>query len=104
MLLKLVYGTSGVLYIEVQSGRSEGAYSRLAPIRSNSGSSTKPTGTNSAHPSMPPPNDTLSSTISENTTRLCTSTSGVSPSAEPSAMPAPTCPGVPSECSVLMID
>ena len=36
--------------------------------------------------------------------RLCSSNSGVSPSAEPSAMPAATCPGVPAECSVLIID
>ena len=42
--------------------------------------------------------------MSEKTTRLWTFISGVRPSAEPSAMPAATCPGVPSECSVLMID
>ena len=30
--------------------------------------------------------------------------SGVSPSTDPRAMPAATWPGVPSECSVLMID
>ena len=56
-------------------------------MRSNTGSSRNPTGTNSAHPSMPPPNDTLSSTISEKTIRLWTFISGVRPSAEPSAMP-----------------
>ena len=73
-------------------------------MRSNTGSRRNPNGTNSAHPSIPPPNDTLSSTISENTMRLWTLISGVRPSAEPSAMPTATCPGVPSECSVLMID
>src|SRR5882724_10324161 len=104
VLLKLVYGTSGVLYHEVHIGRSDGAWSRLAPIRSNTGSSRKPSGTKRAQPSIPPPNDTLSSTISEKMMRLCTFMSGVSPSAAPSAMPAATCPGVPSECSVLMID
>ena len=37
-------------------------------------------------------------------TRLWTFSSGVRPSTEPIAIPAATCPGVPSECRVLMID
>ena len=78
--------------------------SRLSPIRWKTGSSRKPSGTNSAQPSIPPPNETLSSTMNEKTTRLCTFISGVRPRAAPRAMPAATCPGVPSECSVLMID
>ena len=64
----------------------------------------KPSGTKSAHPSIAPPNDTWRITIRENTTRLWTFISGVRPSAAPSAIPAATCPGVPSECSVLMMD
>ena len=53
---------------------------------------------------MAPPNETLSSTTSEKMTRLWKFSSGVSPSTDPMAMPAATWPGVPSECSVLMID
>ena len=68
------------------------------------GSSMKPSGTNSAQPSIPPPNETFSITMRENTTRLWTFSSGVSPSAAPSAIPAATCPGVPSEWRVLMMD
>src|SRR6266508_2028279 len=104
VLLKLVYGTRGVLYQEVHSDRSDAVSSSRVPMASKTGSSRNPTGTKSAHPSIAPPKETLSSTIREKTIRLCTFISGVSPSTDPSAIPSATCPGVPSECSVLMID
>ncbi len=61
-------------------------------------------GTKSAQPSIPPPNETLRMTMSAKMIRLWTFTSGVRPSALPSAIPAATCPGVPSEWRVLMMD
>ena len=64
-------------------------------MRWNTGSSAKPTGTKSAQPTIPPPNDTFRITISANSSRLCRLTRGVSPSAAPSAMPAATWPACP---------
>jgi hypothetical protein len=104
VLLKLVYGRIGVLVQSVQSGVSDGAVSRLDPTCSKTGSSRNPIGTNSIHPSIPPPKETFSSTIREKMIRLCRFMRGVRPSADPSATPAATCPGVPAECSVLIMD
>src|SRR3977135_1938048 len=88
VLLKLVKGRTGVLVQLVHSGRRDDAVSRLRPPVSKGGTSRNPPGTNRAHPSMPPPNDTLSNTSTEKIARLCKFISGVSPSADPRAIPA----------------
>jgi hypothetical protein len=104
VLLKLVKGRIGVLVQSVHQDRKLGAVSRRSPSASNMGSNKKPTGTNSIQPSIPPPKERLRRTRSEKMTRLWRFISGVSPSADPRAIPAATCPGVPAECKVLMMD
>src|SRR5207249_8972828 len=49
---------------------------------------------------MAPPNDTFRMTINAKARALCRFRSGVSPRTEPSAIPAATWPGVPSEWRV----
>ena len=68
-----------MLYQSVHRPASEGCSSRASPTRSNSGSRRNPSGVNSAIPSIPPPNETFSSTIAANRTRLWAESSGREP-------------------------
>src|SRR5574341_630183 len=102
VLLKLVSGTTGVFAIRVHRGVRTGVPSRSArPIASNAGSRANPTGMARAQPSMAPGKDRLQTMIAPSTTKLWRLRSGVSPRTAPSAIPAATWPGVPSELRVL---
>src|SRR6185437_2081226 len=104
VLLKLVSGITGALYSVVQSPVRLGAKRSWWPMASNMGSRMKPSGVKMAQPSIAPPHETLKKQISAKIRTLCSDARGVRPRKAPRASPAATCPGVPSECSVLKID
>jgi hypothetical protein len=98
----LARATTGELYAALHTPSSPALFTRNAvPTRSKTGSSRKPAGVKTSQPRVAPGTETRKNMIAPTISRLCRLRSGVRPRHDPTAMPAATWPGVPSEFKAL---